>query len=333
MRSKRKSQSCTRRAIVAASLAGAAAAAITPAAAAEAKGASTSGDHLIVKHRRVAVDGIEIFYREAGHADAPAVLLLHGFPTSSHMFRHLIPALADRYRVIAPDYPGFGFSAFPDRSRFAYTFAAYADLIEAFVGVIGLRKFMLYIQDYGAPIGLRLALKQPHWIAGLIVQNGNAYEEGLSDGWAPLKDYWREPTSEKRAGLTGWLGPEGVRLQYLAGLPESHIERVAPENWLIDQYLMQRGANLEVQLDLFGDYKTNVELYPQFQAFFRDRKPPTLIIWGLRDPFFTVAGAEAFKRDLPDADLHFLDASHFVLETQAPQAIKKIMDFLAKTNS
>ncbi|WP_368911853.1 alpha/beta fold hydrolase [Taklimakanibacter deserti] len=325
--------SCTRRA----TLAGAASLMTTAVAAQEVDQTSVqpeeSGDHLIVRHRRISVDGIEIFYREAGRKDAPAVLLLHGFPTSSHMFRHLMPALADRYRVVAPDYPGFGFSEFPERGRFAYSFAAYADLMENFAAAVGLRHFALYIQDYGAPIGLRLVLKRPEWIAGLIVQNGNAYEEGLSDGWAPLKAYWRDPTPEKRAALTGWLGPEGVKLQYLAGLSDKDIERVAPENWLIDQYLMQRAGSLDVQLDLFGDYKTNIDLYPKFQAYFREHKPPTLIVWGRHDPFFTMAGAQAFRRDMPDAELHFLDASHFVLETQAPAAIRLVREFLDKTIS
>ncbi|MGE0237669.1 MAG: alpha/beta fold hydrolase [Parvibaculaceae bacterium] len=281
----------------------------------------------------MSVNGIEIFYREAGRRDAPAVLLLHGFPTSSHMFRHLIAALADRYRVVAPDYPGFGFSEFPDRSRFAYTFAAYADLMEDFIQLAGLEKFALYVQDYGAPIGLRLALKRPDRVVALIIQNGNAYEEGLSDGWAPLRVYWADPTPEHRAALKGWLGPDGIKLQYLAGLPQEDIERVAPENWLIDQYLMQRETSLDIQLDLFGDYQTNVDLYPQFQAYFRERQPPTLIVWGRHDPFFTVAGAEAYRRDMPGAELHFLDASHFVLETQAPAAITLIQDFLGKTIS
>jgi pimeloyl-ACP methyl ester carboxylesterase len=292
-----------------------------------------SDDHLLVRHKRISIDGIEIFYREAGRKEAPAVLLLHGFPTSSHMFRHLIPALADRYRVVAPDYPGFGFSEFTERSRFAYTFSAYADLMVSFVQAVGLERFAIYIQDYGAPIGLRLALMRPDRITGLIVQNGNAYEEGLSDGWAPLKAFWREPTPEHRVALTGWLGPEGIKLQYLAGVPEAHLDRIAPENWLLDQYLMQSQPRLDIQLDLFGDYQTNIDLYPKFQAYFRERQPPTLIVWGRHDPFFTIAGAEAYKRDIPNAELHFLDASHFVLETQGPAAIALIRDFLGRTIS
>jgi pimeloyl-ACP methyl ester carboxylesterase len=321
----------TRRAAMTATLA--AAASLAAPGMAEVSDGSDSGDHLVVRHKRAAVDGIEIFYREAGRSTAPAVLLLHGFPTSSHMFRHLIPALADRYRVVAPDYPGFGFSAFPNRTQLAHTFEAYADVMGGFIDAVGLKSFVLYVQDYGAPIGFRLALKRPENIAGIIVQNGNAYEEGLSDGWAPLKTYWRHPTPENRQALTGWLGPDGIKLQYLAGLRAEEIERVAPENWLIDQHFMQGEAKLELQLDLFGDYKTNVELYPAFQAYFREHQPPMLIVWGRRDPFFTIEGAQAFRRDLPGAQLHFLEASHFVLETQAPEAIRLIRDFLARTSS
>jgi pimeloyl-ACP methyl ester carboxylesterase len=331
MARKCKSSSCTRRAAVAATLASTAS--WTAPAMVQALAGSDFDDHLVVRHRRVAVNDIEIFYREAGHPEAPAVLLLHGFPTSSHMFRHLIPALAGRYRVIAPDYPGFGFSAFPVTTQLAHTFAAYADIIEDFVEAVGLARFMLYIQDYGAPIGLRLALKRPERIAGIIAQNGNAYEEGLSEGWGPLKKYWRDPTPENRKALMGWLGPDGLKLQYLAGLPAESIERIAPENWLIDQHFMQGEERLNLHLDLFADYKANVELYPAFQAYFRKHQPPMLIVWGQHDPFFTIAGARAYLRDLPRAQLHLLDASHFVLETQAPVAIALIKEYLAKTIS
>lgn len=321
------SDRCTRRAAMAVTLAGAASLVAAPVPARE----QSAGEHLIVRHRHVTVNGIELFYREAGRPDAPVVLLLHGFPTSSHMFRHLIPALADRYRVVAPDYPGFGFSAFPEPARLAHTFAAYADVMEDFTDALGLTRFILYVQDYGAPIGFRLALKWPQRIAGFIVQNGNAYEEGLSDGWAPLKAYWRDPTPEGRQALTGWLGPDGIKLQYLAGLDAQDSERVAPETWLIDQHFMQGEAKLELQLDLFADYRTNVDLYPAFQAYFRTYRPPMLIVWGRRDPFFTIEGARAYLRDVPEAQLHFLDASHFVLETQAPEAIRLIQEFLVKT--
>lgn len=326
------SDRCTRRAAMAATLASAASLAVVPAAARE-QGLPHAGEHLIVRHCHVTVNGIALFYREAGRPDAPVVLLLHGFPTSSHMFRHLIPALADRYRVVAPDYPGFGFSAFPEPTRIAHTFAAYADVMEDFADALGIERFVLYVQDYGAPIGFRLALKQPERISGFIVQNGNAYEEGLSDGWAPLRAYWRNPTPEGRRHLTGWLGPEGIKLQYLAGLDAVDSERVAPETWLLDQHLMQGEAKLDLQLGLFADYRTNVDLYPAFQAYFRKYRPPMLIVWGRRDPFFTVDGARAYLRDLPEAQLHFIDASHFVLETQAPKAINLIQDFLIRTIS
>jgi pimeloyl-ACP methyl ester carboxylesterase len=287
-------------------------------------------DHLEVRHRRIAVNGLEIFYREAGRPDAPAILLLHGFPASSHMFRHLIPALADRYRVVAPDYPGFGHSAFPDRDRFAYSFGTFADLMTGFTDAVGLTRYTLYVQDYGAPVGLRLALTRPERVVGLIVQNGNAYEEGLSDAWAPIRTYWEDPTTENRGVLREWLDPAGMRLQYVAGVPEEQIECFAPDTWTLDWALMSRPGNVDLQLDLFGDYRTNVELYPAFHEFFRSYRPPTLIVWGRHDPFFTVAGAQAYTRDLPDAELHLLDAGHFALESHAPKIIELMRDFLAR---
>ncbi|HYD37903.1 MAG TPA: alpha/beta hydrolase [Allosphingosinicella sp.] len=288
-------------------------------------------DHLVTRHRIVRVGGVDIFYREAGRPDAPALLLLHGFPTSSHMFRHLIPALADRYRVVAPDYPGFGYSGFPGRGEFDYSFAALARIVAAFTDAVGLRRYALYIQDYGAPVGLRLALAAPERVTALISQNGNAYEEGLSPLWQPLRDYWRDPSATHRETLRGWLGEMGTRLQYSAGLPEDQLERLAPDNWTLDWVKLSRPGNAEVQLDLFGDYRTNVELYPEFQRLFRDRRPPALILWGRRDPFFTVEGARAYLRDLPDAELQLLDGGHFLLETHGPQATARIRAFLAKT--
>lgn len=283
-----------------------------------------------VRHRRIQVDGLDIFYREAGPAEAPVLLLLHGFPASSHMFRQLMPALADRWRVIAPDYPGFGYSAFPPRERFAYSFAAYAELMATFTEALGLRRYALYIQDYGAPIGLRLALLRPDRVIALIVQNGNAYEEGLSDLWSPLRAYWAAPTAENRAKLRGWLDLDGTRLQYAAGVPEDQVELLSPDTWMLDWALLNRPGNIDLQLDLFGDYQSNVALYPAFQNFFRAQRPPTLIAWGRHDPFFTVAGAEAYRRDLPDAELHLLDASHFALETHGPRIASLIRDFLAR---
>ena len=327
-----ESRTVDRRAVLAGAAGGLSSAATfgAPPAAAAGTPAGTDLGQLVVRHRRATVGGVEVFYREAGPRDAPAVLLLHGFPTSSHMFHHLIPALADRHRVVAPDYPGFGFSAFPGRDRYPYSFAAYTDTIAGLTDAIGLTRYTLYIQDYGAPIGLRLALARPERVAGLIVQNGNAYEEGLSDAWAPIKAYWERPTPENRERLRAWLDPAGIRLQYVAGLPEALVERVAPETWTLDWALLSRPGNIDLQLDLFGDYRTNVALYPAFQAFFRSHRPPTLIAWGRHDPFFTVEGAKAYTRDLPDAELHFLDAGHFALESHAPQVTALIEDFLPR---
>lgn len=293
-------------------------------------GAATAADfdHLTVRHRKVQVDGLDIFYREAGNPEAPAVLLFHGFPTSSHMFRHLIPALADRYRVVAPDYPGFGFSSFPAREQFTYSFANLAKVMASFTDAVGLKRYALYIQDYGAPVGLRLALERPEAIAALITQNGNAYEEGLSPLWDPLKSYWTDPSNENREALRGWLNEAGVRLQYAAGVTDEQVERLAPDNWQLDWQLMQRPGNIDMQLDLFGDYRTNVELYPRFQQLFRESQPPTLVIWGKNDPFFTVDGARSFLRDLPNAELELVDGSHFLLETHGPYATHRIRAFL-----
>jgi pimeloyl-ACP methyl ester carboxylesterase len=288
-------------------------------------------DHLVVRHRRIEVEGIEIFYREAGRRDAPALLLLHGFPSSSHMFRHLIPALADRYRLVAPDYPGFGHSAFPDRRGFDYGFASYARLMAAFADAVGLETCALYIQDYGAPIGLRLALLRPQRVTALIVQNGNAYAEGLSPLWDPIKAYWRVPSSANRAVLRNWLGADGIKLQYSAGLADGQLDRLAPDSWALDWQQLSRPGNIDLQLDLFGDYETNVDLYPAFQSFLREHCPPTLVLWGRNDPFFTIAGALAFRRDLPDAELHLLDGSHFLLETDFPVALKRIRTFLGRS--
>lgn len=286
-------------------------------------------DHLTVRHRKVRVDDLDIFYREAGRPDAPAVLLLHGFPTSSHMFRHLIPALADRYRVVAPDYPGFGYSSFPAHDRFTYSFANLAKVMAGFTDAVGLNRYALYIQDYGAPVGLRLALERPHAIAALITQNGNAYEEGLSPLWAPLKAYWADASDKNREALRGWLNEAGVKLQYAAGVADEQMERLSPDSWNLDWQLMQRPGNIDMQLDLFGDYRANVELYPRFQQFFRANHPPTLVLWGKNDPFFTVAGARAFQRDIPNAQIELVGGSHFLLETHGPYATHRIGAFLA----
>jgi pimeloyl-ACP methyl ester carboxylesterase len=282
-----------------------------------------------VFHRTIDIDGVQVFYREAGPRDAPT-LLLHGFPSSSHMFRHLIPALADRWHVVAPDYPGFGASAFPAPQRFEYSFASYARLIDGFAQALQLERYALFIQDYGAPVGLRLALHAPRRVSALIVQNGNAYAEGLSREWEPLRAYWREPTQARREQLRGWLGADGTRAQYAAGLSEAQLELLSPDTWTLDEALLRRPGNMEMQLDLFGDHLSNLVLYPQFQRFFREHRPPTLIVWGERDPFFTVEGAKAYRRDLPQAELHLLDAGHFALETHRPEIAALMRDFLGR---
>ncbi len=244
------------------------------------------------------------------------------------MFRNLIDALSDKFHLIAPDYPGFGHSSFPEASQFSYTFASYATTIEKFTQAVKVDRYTLYLQDYGAPIGLRLAQMHPERVTALIIQNGNAYEEGLSSEWEPIKAYWREPTPANRDRLRAWLNPDGIRLQYVAGLPEAHIPMFSPDTWTLDWSFLIRPGNIDVQLDLFRDYRTNVALYPEFQKFFRTYRLPTLIAWGKYDPFFTVAGAEAYRNDLPDAELHLLDAGHFALETHVSQIAGLIRDFL-----
>lgn len=277
-------------------------------------------------YRTASVDGVELFYREAGPADAPVVVLLHGFPTSSHMFRELIPALADRYRVIAPDYPGFGQSAVPDRASFTYSFARFAELIDGLLGQLGAERYALYVQDYGAPVGFRLALRHPERITALVVQNGNAYEQGFSDFWVPIRAYWTEATPERRRALRAGLTLAATRAQYVDGVRDP--ARVSPDNWLHDQALLDRPGVDEIMLDLFYDYRTNVALYPAFQALFRDRRPPTLIVWGKNDAIFPGLGAELYLRDLPDAELHLLDTGHFALEDKGAQIAALMHDFL-----
>ena len=259
-------------------------------------------------YRTVSVDGLKVFYRDAGDPKAPAVLLLHGFPTSSHMFRDLIPALADRYHVVAPDLPGFGFTDAPDRARFKYTFDHLADVIDRFTEVVGLSRYAIYVFDYGAPVGFRLALRHPERVSAVITQNGNAYLEGLSEGWNPIQAYWRDPSPQNRAALRAFLTPETTQWQYTHGVPTP--ERLSPDAWTLDSALLARPGNDEIQLDLFGDYQSNVALYPKFQEYFRTRRPPLLAVWGKNDPFFLPPGAEAFKRDNPDAEIHLLDAGN-----------------------
>jgi pimeloyl-ACP methyl ester carboxylesterase len=277
-------------------------------------------------YRTVKIDGVTIFYREAGQRGAPALLLLHGFPNSSHMFRELMPALADHYHLIAPDMPGFGFSDAPDHSRFAYTFDHLADMIDRFSEALGLARYALYVFDYGAPVGFRLALRHPERIAAIISQNGNAYEEGLSDGWASSRTYWKEPTAEHRQALRARLLPETNRWRYLHGVADE--ASVAPESYTLDSALLARPGNDEAQLDLFLDYRSNVAQYPLIHAYFRAARPPLLAVWGKNDPFFLPAGAEAFRRDLPDAEIRFYDTGHFALETHGAEIAGAIRGFL-----
>ncbi|TIT80353.1 MAG: alpha/beta hydrolase [Mesorhizobium sp.] len=276
-------------------------------------------------YRTVDVDGFSIFYREAGKPGAPKLLLLHGFPSSSHMFRDLIPLLADRFHIVAPDLPGFGRSDMPEARAFTYTFDHIADIIDRFTEVVGFDRYALYVFDYGAPTGFRLALKHPERIAAIISQNGNAYEEGLSDGWNPIRAYWQDPSRANREALRGFLRPEATAWQYMHGAPEN---AVSPDGYSLDNFYLTRPGAHEVQLDLFGDYKSNIALYPAFQAYFRTHKPPFLAAWGRNDAFFLPPGAEAFKRDISEAVVRFFDTGHFALETHAKEIAAAIDDFL-----
>jgi pimeloyl-ACP methyl ester carboxylesterase len=280
-----------------------------------------------IEYRSADVDGLKIFYREAGAADAPALLLLHGFPTASHMFRNLIPLLADRFHIIAPDLPGFGQSDMPARGKFAYTFDHLAETIDRFTEVIGLDRFAMYVFDYGAPIGFRIAVKHPERISAIISQNGNAYEEGLSEGWTPIRAYWQEPSQANREALRAFLNPETTRWQYTHGVTNEAV--VSPDGQSLDNFYLARPGADDVQLDLFGDYKSNVALYPAFQNYFRTHKPRLLAVWGKNDPFFLPPGAEAFERDIPNAVVRFFDTGHFALETHAKEIAAAIRDFLA----
>jgi pimeloyl-ACP methyl ester carboxylesterase len=267
--------------------------------------------------RRVTADGISIFYREAGSADRPVVLLLHGFPTSSFQFRELIPRLADKYRVIAPDLPGFGFTEVPAERNYTYTFDSLAKSIEAFTDALALQRYALYIFDFGAPTGLRLAVSRPERVTAIFSQNGNAYEEGLGETWAPLKQYWNNETVENREMVRKLLGADGIRFQYFHGVPNP--ERIAPESYTLDTALIARPGNMEIQLDLHLDYRNNIPAYPKFHEYFRQYRPPFMAIWGKNDPFFIPAGAEAYKKDLPSASIRFVDSGHFALETHVEE--------------
>ena len=280
----------------------------------------------ITHHRTVEIDGINIFYREAGPANAPVVLLLHGFPTSSHMFRNLIPALSDRYRVIAPDYPGYGQSDMPDRANFAYTFDRFAELVGTLLDKLGVATYAMYVMDYGAPVGWRLALKHPERVTGLIVQNGNAYDEGLKEFWKPIKAYWSDHSEANRRALNVLVTLETTKFQYTDGV--SDVSRVAPDNWVHDQALLDRPGNADIQLDIFYDYRTNLPLYPAVQDYFRKHQPPTLIVWGKNDFILPADGALPYKRDLEDLEFHLIDAGHFVLEDKADEVFPLIRSFL-----
>jgi pimeloyl-ACP methyl ester carboxylesterase len=297
-------------------------------AAAKQRSSADAGALPVTHHCTANVDGINIFYREAGPHDAPVVLLLHGFPTSSHMFRNLIPALADRYRVIAPDYPGFGQSDMPDRSKFKYTFDRFAELVDGLLGKLGVNSFAMYVMDYGAPVGWRLALKHPERVTGLIVQNGNAYEEGLTDFWGPIKAYWADGSDAHRQALKDLVTLASTKFQYTDGVAD--VSRISPDNWVHDQALLDRPGNADIQLDLFYDYRTNLALYPKLQAYLREHRPPTIVVWGKNDKIFPAEGAHPYKRDLPEVEFHLLDTGHFALEDKLDEMVPLIRDFLAR---
>ena len=279
-----------------------------------------------VSLKTVEADGVKVFYREAGPADAPVLLLLHGYPTSSHMFRNLFPRLATNFRLIAPDLPGFGFTEVPAERNYHYSFDNLAVTINAFVEALGLKKYAIYVFDYGAPTGFRLALAHPERVTGIISQNGNAYEEGLGDAWNPIQKYWKEPTQANRDALRAFVGFDGTKFQYEHGTPDP--TKVQPEAYWLDTVLLQRPGNTEIQLDLFLDYANNIKLYPAFQDYFRKHQPPFLATWGQNDPFFTPPGAKAFQRDIPKAKVVFYDTGHFALETHVEEISGEINSFL-----
>jgi pimeloyl-ACP methyl ester carboxylesterase len=284
-----------------------------------------------VHYNTARVNELDVFYREAGPQNAPVVLLLHGFPTSSNMFRNLIPRIASSFHVVAPDYPGFGQSSMPDRGNFAYTFENLTNVVEKLVELLGLGKFSLYVMDYGAPVGYRLALRRPDQVQALIIQNGNAYDEGLREFWEPIKKYWADPRPEHRTALHVLVEPQSTRWQYENGVTDRTL--LDPTTWILDQVGLDRAGNREIQLDLFYDYRTNVLLYPQFQAFFRKYQPPTLIVWGKNDVIFPSEGAVPYRRDLPNAETHLLDTGHFALETHGEEIASRMEAFLLQHTS
>jgi pimeloyl-ACP methyl ester carboxylesterase len=281
---------------------------------------------LAVFHRTMTIDGIEIAYREAGDPSKPTVLLLHGFPTSSQMFRNLIPELAARYHVLAPDYPGYGASEMPGRDEFEYSFANFANIVDLFVAEKGVSSYSLYLMDYGAPVGFRLFAKHPDRVTGFIIQNGNAYEEGLREFWEPIKAYWADGSLENREALRGLLSLDATKWQYTHGV--SDVTLISPDTWHTDQYLLDREGNQDIQLDMFASYATNVTEYPRWQALFREHQPPTLILWGENDHIFPAEGAHPYRRDLNNVEFHLLDTGHFALEEYGDQMAVEILDFL-----
>ena len=279
------------------------------------------------KNQTISIDGQTIFYREGGNKEnASTILLLHGFPTSSHMYRNLIPALADKFHLIAPDYPGFGYSSMPTVDEFQYTFDHLAEIVNEFIAQMGLERFSMYLMDYGAPIGYRLAVKNPEKIEALIVQNGNAYDEGLGEFWEPLKAYWSEPNEMNKEALMKFLTIEATKWQYTHGVRSENA--VSPDNWILDQSLIERPGNKEIQLQLFYDYRSNLPLYPQWQEYFREYQPPTLVVWGKNDYIFLKEGAIPYQRDLKNIEMHFLDTGHFALEEEGELIAELISRFL-----
>ncbi|HEY8895096.1 MAG TPA: alpha/beta hydrolase [Niastella sp.] len=281
-----------------------------------------------ILNKTIQIDGIEVFYREAGNRENPSLLLLHGFPTSSVMFKNLMIALSHKFHLVAPDYPGFGFSAFPNKDRFEYTFSNISAYISKFTDAIELTSFTIYLHDYGAPVGLQLCVNHPEKIEGIIVQNGNAYDEGIGPQWDEVKDYWQNPSVEKKAKVFAFISEEGTKDQYTAGVPKELLTRVSPELWMLDWDLMKRTGNVEMQYELNCDFKNHFKLFPVYQQYFRDHQPAALIIWGKHDPYFSVAEAYCYKRDLPRARVHILEGSHMLLETNFDEVIELISTFI-----
>ena len=283
-----------------------------------------------ISNRTIKVDGVDIFYREAGDRKNPSLLLMHGYPTSSLMYKNLMTALSDRYYLVAPDFPGFGFSGFPDKDFFEYTFRNIAEYMDKFTDAIDLKSFTIYLHDYGEPIGLRLCVNRPEKIEKIIVQNGNAYDEGMGPEWDEVKDYWENPTAEKKEKYVKFLSKEVTKSQYTDGLPEHLLANVSPELWMVDWDLLKRQGNIEMQFELNCDYQDNVKMFPVFQEYFRKHQPPALIIWGKYDVFFSVKEAYCYQRDLPNAQTHIIEGGHWALETNFDEVLKIIEKFLEK---